>query len=189
MQPSHLIDAVRAYVGGVLPQQRAGDTTDLDWEEAGSLLWDVAGLGPDAVFLVEQCRLLDVLPPVLTSAASAQQWRALEVGLGMLGNLACHDAVRLQLQQQQGLPELLVEQLLWMDDAAALAELCRFLSLVAVIGDGGGSGGGGGDEASALAAAPGAVECWWELLLGDECLGRLAWMLENTLSAALLERV
>jgi hypothetical protein len=33
-----------------------------------------------------------------------------------------------------------------------------------------------------------AVERWWPLLLREETVGRLVWIVENTLSRALLER-
>lgn len=48
--------------------------------------------------------------------------------LGVLGNLACHAAAQRQLLGQTALPDLLLDRLLWVDDAAALAELCRCLS-------------------------------------------------------------
>ena len=50
------------------------------------------------------------------------------MGLGTLGNLACHAAVQQQLLEQAGLPELLLEQLLWVDDPPSVAELCRCLA-------------------------------------------------------------
>lgn len=36
--------------------------------------------------------------------------------------------------------------------------------------------------------APQAAEAWWELVLREETLGRVVWIVENTLSTALLER-
>lgn len=47
---------------------------------------------------------------------------------GTLGNLACHPAPKAALLSQPGLPDLLLGRLLWVDDAAALAELCRCLA-------------------------------------------------------------
>ena len=69
-----------------------------------------------------------MLPPLLTAAAARERWRALEIGLGTLGNLACHASAKRLLLGQAGLPQLLLDTLLWQDDSAALAELCRCLA-------------------------------------------------------------
>lgn len=87
-------------------------------------MWDVAGLPDDAAFLLGH-GLPAMLPPLLTAAAAREQWRVLEIGLGVAANLACHKEAREQLLQLEGLPELLLDQLLWVDDSASLAELCR----------------------------------------------------------------
>ena len=141
----------------------------LGWEEAGCLVWDVAALPDDAAFLLSH-DLPAMLAPLLTAAAAKEQWRVLEIGLGVLGNLACHAPAKTLLLGQPQLPPLLLDTLLWVDDAAALAELCRCLASVLA-------------DAEPAAAAP-----WWALLLREETLGRLAWVVENTLSPTLLQR-
>lgn len=113
-----------------LPPTAAADAADdepLGWEEAGCLVWDVAALPDDAAFLVQH-GLPAMLPPLLAATAAAERWRPLEIGLGVLGNLACHAAVKPQLLQQRQLAELLLDTALWVDDAASLAELCRCLA-------------------------------------------------------------
>lgn len=39
-----------------------------------------------------------------------------------------------------------------------------------------------------LLLLPQAADAWWAALLREETLGRLVWIVENTLSPALLER-
>ncbi len=90
-------------------------------------MWDCAALPDDAAFLVKH-DLPAMLPPLLTAAAAAERWRALEIALGTLGNLACHAGTKQLLLGQAGLPQLLLDTLLWVDDAASLAELCRCLT-------------------------------------------------------------
>lgn len=69
-----------------------------------------------------------MLPPLLTAAAANERWRALEIALGTLGNLACHAGTKQLLLGQAGLPQLLLDTVLWVDDSASLAELCRCLT-------------------------------------------------------------
>ena len=64
-----------------------------------------------AAMAARQQQLQGALLPLAAAAAARQQWRGLEMGLGTLGNLACHAAVQQQLLEQAGLPELLLEQL------------------------------------------------------------------------------
>lgn len=147
----------------------AEEDSQLGWEDAGCLVWDVAALPDDAAFLLRH-GLPAMLPPLLAATAASEHWRALEIGLGIAANLACHAGARAQLLQLGGMPELLLESLLWVDDSASLGEVCRC-------------------TAALLAAAEGqAAERWWDLLLREETLGRIVWIVENTLSSALLER-
>lgn len=44
------------------------------------------------------------------------------------------------------------------------------------------------DSAAVLSLLRQVAVRWWALLLRDETLGRLVWIVENTLSTALLER-
>lgn len=185
VNPSHLLKSLRVFVAEAAGPAEAeggepafdtaqGADTDggeaVGWEEAGCLLWDVAALPDDAAFLLKH-GLPAMLPPLLTAAAARERWRALEIGLGTAANLACHDDARRQLVQLQGFPALLLDRLLWVDDVGSLTEACRC--------------------ASALLAAGldrEAAEAWWELVLREETLGRVVWIVENTLSTALLER-
>ncbi|PRW58285.1 saal1 isoform X1 [Chlorella sorokiniana] len=182
LDPSYLLKAVRSFLAGAA-QPAAGEEEaelpgaagepggedGLGWEEAGCLVWDSAALPDDASFLVKH-DLPAMLPPLLTAAAASERWRALEIALGTLGNLACHAGTKQLLLGQDGLPQLLLDTILWVDDSASLAELCRCLtSLLA--------------DSSRQAA-----EAWWALLLREETLGRLVWIVENTLSPPLLER-
>lgn len=186
LDPSFLLKAVRSFLAGAaqpatddeMPSERAKAPSaeeeaegedGLGWEEAGCLVWDCAALPDDAAFLVRH-ELPAMLPPLLTAAAANERWRALEIALGTLGNLACHAGTKQLLLGQAGLPQLLLDTILWVDDSASLAELCRCLtSLLA--------------DSSRQAA-----EAWWALLLREETLGRLVWIVENTLSPPLLER-
>ena len=131
VDPGYLLKAVRSYLLHLtgLPEASASQdaAATLPLEETGCLVWDVAALPDDAAFLVQQ-GLPAMLAPALAAAAARQQWRGLEMGLGTLGNLACHAAVQQQLLEQAGLPELLLEQLLWVDDPPSVAELCRCLA-------------------------------------------------------------
>lgn len=90
-------------------------------------MWDSSALPDDAAFLVKH-DLPAMLPPLLTAAAANERWRALEIALGTLGNLACHVGTKQLLLGQEGLPQLLLDIILWVDDSASLAELCRCLT-------------------------------------------------------------
>ncbi|PSC67077.1 saal1 isoform X1 isoform A [Micractinium conductrix] len=149
----------------------SGEEEPLEWEEAGCLVWDVAALADDAAFLVAH-GMPALLPALVTATAAAERWRALEIALGVAGNLACHADARRALLEEEALPGAVLEAALWVDDAAALDEACRCAAALLPTA---------GDE-------PGACERWWALVCKEETLGRLVWVVENTLSSALLER-
>lgn len=124
----------------------------LGWEEAGCLVWDAAALPDDAAFLVQH-GVPAMLLPLLSAACAGELWRELEIGLGILGNLACQPAPKRQLLGQEALPALLLDRLLWVDDAASLGELCRCLAGLLVDGSvqpvGLRAGGGGAPSSNA----------------------------------------
>lgn len=127
VDPQYLIKAVRSFVG--VSQPADTEASELGWEEAGSLVWDSSAMADDAAFLLRELpELPGMLAATLTATAAAEQWRAVEIGIGILGNLACHAATKQHLLDQEQLPELLMDKLLWIDDAAALAELLRALA-------------------------------------------------------------
>lgn len=72
--------------------------------------------------------ILDILQTLIQYSVAHEQWRALEVSLGILGNLACHGDLRQGLLAASPLAELVLERALWVDDTPALCEACRLLS-------------------------------------------------------------
>lgn len=144
VDPAHLLACLRCFVEAVQPAtpcdpacSRGGGAAaaaaeaELCWEEAGCLVWDAAAMPDDAEYLVQELpELAGLLAATLASSAAAERWRALEICLGIVGNLASHTAPKRRLLQHQGLPELLVDRLLWLDDAPSLAECCRCLATV-----------------------------------------------------------
>ncbi|KAL8496462.1 hypothetical protein ACS0TY_020250 [Phlomoides rotata] len=115
----------------------AGEQT---WEECGCILWDLA--------------------------ASEEHAQFMEIGLGIIGNLACHESQRRQITSVNGLVAAIVEQLL-LDDVPCLCEACRVLSLCLE-----------GDEGVT----------WAEALQSDQILSRILWIVENALNPLLIER-
>ena len=175
VDPGYLLRALRTFVRAAVDSnvtEEGGDGQGaLGFEEAGCLVWDCAALEEDAAFLLQH-GVQEMLMPFLTAVAaraasevaagaahSAQrQWRALEIGLGILGNLACHPGAKRTLLQQQGLEELLLSRLLWVDDAASLAELCRCLA--ALMGESGEVGQDHSTVGPLPAAPPGRHGMW-----------------------------
>ena len=68
------------------------------------------------------------LQTILAASVTQERWRALEIALGLLANLACHRDVRQALLGSPTLAELVLERALWVDDTPALAEACRLLA-------------------------------------------------------------
>ncbi|XP_012837946.1 PREDICTED: protein saal1, partial [Erythranthe guttata] len=95
----------------------AGEET---WEEGGCILWDLAASEDHAQFMVQNL-ILEVLSANL---AVSQSLRITEIGLGIIGNLACHEIPRKQIASTKGLVGVVVEQLL-LDDVPCLCEACR----------------------------------------------------------------
>ncbi|KAK6936141.1 hypothetical protein RJ641_033171, partial [Dillenia turbinata] len=142
------------------------------WEECGCILWDLAANKDHAEFMVQNL-VLEVLSASLMVSKSARATvrlisavTSLEISLGILGNLACHEVPGKLIASTNGLIGIIVDQL-FLDDTPCLSEACRLLSL-----------GLQGKECIA----------WAEALQSEHILGRLLWVAENTLSAQLIEK-
>ncbi|XP_026416572.1 uncharacterized protein LOC113312010 [Papaver somniferum] len=137
-------------------------TEEEAWEEYGCVFWDVAANKTHAVFMVENL-LLDVL---LASLAISQSVRVIEINLGILANLACHEAPRSSIISTNGLIYVIVDKL-FVDDSTCLSEVCRFLT---------------------LALRHSGSVTWAEALRNERVLLRILWVAENTLNSQLLEK-
>lgn len=144
----------------------------LGWEAAGEELWDASASAEDAALQVQHgvpAVLQTVVRAVLDRPHEAHGARVIEICMGVMANLASHSELCSQLLRQQGLAALVVDRVLWQNDAAVLSEACRLASgmLLATCQD---------------------VHDWCQLLSTEEALGRVVWILENTLHSGLLER-
>ncbi|PKA56815.1 hypothetical protein AXF42_Ash002118 [Apostasia shenzhenica] len=144
---------------------RAGDgweKTENAWEEFGCVVWDLSASKTHAEFMVDNY-LLDVL---LASLRASQSPRVTEICLGILGNLACHDASSSAILSKDGLVETIIDQV-FLNDSTCLYELFRLLS--ATFQDKGST-------------------CWAKALLPELVCQRVIWIVENTLNTMLLEK-
>ncbi|OVA17895.1 hypothetical protein BVC80_1835g291 [Macleaya cordata] len=132
------------------------------WEEYGCILWDLAANKTHSEFMVENL-LLDVL---LASLAVAKSVRVIEISLGILANLVCHEVPRNHIISTKGLVSIVVDQL-FLDDSTCLCEACRLLTL--------------GLRSSESVT-------WAEALQHEHVLLRILWIAENTLNPQLLEK-
>ncbi|KAK9279560.1 hypothetical protein L1049_013239 [Liquidambar formosana] len=132
------------------------------WEEYGCILWDLAASRTHAEFMVQNL-LLEVL---LANLTISQSVRIMEISLGIIGNLACHEVPRKQIVATNGLIEIIVDQL-FLDDTPCLCEVCRLLTL-------------------GLQGSEGVT--WAEALQSEHILCRVLWIAENALNPQLLEK-
>lgn len=132
------------------------------WEECGCILWDLAASKANAELMVQNL-ILEVLSVNLMVSQSV---RVKEICLGIIGNLACHEALLKHIVSTNGLIEIVVDQL-FLDDAQCLCEACRLLTL--------------GLQSS---------ECitWAEALQSEHIVSRILWVVENTLNLQLIEK-
>ncbi|XP_010535642.1 PREDICTED: uncharacterized protein LOC104810888 isoform X2 [Tarenaya hassleriana] len=132
------------------------------WEEHGCVLWDLAASRTHAELMVENL-ILEVLYANLMVSKST---RVTEICLGIIGNLACHEAPLRRIESTDGLVNAIVGQL-FLDDTQCLSEVCRILT-------------------SGLYGA----QCtfWAESLQSEDILQRLLWITENTLNTQLIEK-
>ncbi|KAM7528039.1 hypothetical protein LguiB_031449 [Lonicera macranthoides] len=129
------------------------------------LCWTRVGHGLDMAcwtYLVQNL----VLEVLLASLMVSQSARVTEIGLGIIGNLACHEVSRKHIASTKGLVEVIVDQL-FLDDTPCLCEACRLLTLC-------------------LQGSEGVT--WAEALQHAHVLSRVLWIAENTLSTQLIER-
>ncbi|KAJ6311006.1 hypothetical protein OIU76_015680 [Salix suchowensis] len=139
-----------------------GLTGDEVWEEHGCVLWDLAASRTHAELMVQNL----VLEVLMANLMVSQSARVTEICLGIIGNLACHEAPMKHIVSANGLISTIVDQL-FSDDTQCLAEACRLLTL--------------GLQGS---------ECctWSEAVQSEHILCRIIWIAENTLNPQLLEK-
>ncbi|XP_050947748.1 uncharacterized protein LOC103497988 isoform X2 [Cucumis melo] len=132
------------------------------WEEYGCILWDLSASRSQAELMVQNL-VLEVLSANLMVSQSV---RVMEISLGIIGNLACHEVPMKHIVAKSGLITTIVSQL-FLDDAQCLCEVCRLLNT--------------GLQSS---------ECviWAEALNFEHVLSRILWVSENTLNPQLIEK-
>ena len=160
LDPALALTAAR----GFLAAMHAAESDRPEWEEPGMLLWDLTAM-PDHAAALSKAGGAAMLVECCGVVIARSRWRAAELALGALANLASQPG----LQLPEGLASLALERALWVDDAAALGEAARLVASVLASGKAGSGG-------------------WWELLLRPETQGRLVWIVESTTSSELLAR-
>lgn len=143
-------------------EQRISSSEENVWEEYGCILWDLSASKSHAELMVQNL-VLEVLSANLMVSQSV---RVMEIVLGIIGNLACHEVPMKHIVDKSGLITIIVNQL-FLDDAQCLCEVCRLLD-----------------------AGLHSSECaiWAEALNSEHVLSRILWVSENTLNPQLIEK-
>lgn len=143
-------------------EQLISSSEEKVWEECGCILWDLSASKSHAELMVQNL-VLEVLSANLMVSQSV---RVMEISLGIIGNLACHEVPMKHIVTKCGLITTIVNQL-FLDDAQCLCEVCRLLDA--------------GLQSS---------ECviWAEALNSEHVLSRILWVSENTLNPQLIEK-
>ncbi|XP_022140791.1 uncharacterized protein LOC111011366 isoform X2 [Momordica charantia] len=143
-------------------EQPISSSEEKVWEEYGCILWDLSASRSHAELMVQNL-VLEVLSANLMVSQSV---RVLEISLGIIGNLACHEVPMKQIVAKSGLIAIIVNQL-FLDDAQCLCEVCRLLT-----------------------AGIQSCKCitWAEALHSEHVLSRILWVSENTLNPQLIEK-
>nr|XP_011460692.1 PREDICTED: uncharacterized protein LOC101308452 isoform X2 [Fragaria vesca subsp. vesca] len=132
------------------------------WEEYGCILWDLAASKTHAELMVKNL----VLEVLLANLMVSKSVRIMEIGLGIIGNLACHKVPMKHIVSTNGLIELIVDQM-FLDDAQCLCEVCRLLT-------------------AGLQSSEGVT--WAEALQSEQNLTQILWIAENSLNPQLIEK-
>lgn len=132
------------------------------WEEYGCVLWDLAANETHAELMVQNL----VLEVLLANLSVSQSARVTEISLGIIGNLACHEILRNNISNTEGLIEIIVDKL-FLDDIPCLSEACRLLTLCL----------------QGIEGLP-----WAEAVQPENVLNRILWIAENTLNPQLIEK-
>ncbi|KAK2643508.1 hypothetical protein Ddye_025271 [Dipteronia dyeriana] len=132
------------------------------WEEYGCILWDLAASRDHAELMVQNL----VLEVLLANLTVSESLRVMEISLGIIGNLACHEVLMKHIVSTNGLIGMIVDQL-FLDDTQCLVEACWLLTLGLQSG-----------------------ECiiWADDLKSEHILHRILWFAENTLNSELIEK-
>lgn len=91
VQPSGADEQQGQETGAAAEKEAAveGSSQEDGWEASGCLLWDVAAI-PEQAALLTANNIQEILHTVIAASVAQEKWRALEIALGVLANLACH---------------------------------------------------------------------------------------------------
>ncbi|XP_076935608.1 uncharacterized protein LOC143602354 [Bidens hawaiensis] len=170
VDPSYIISLIRKLLPPAMSATSTNDQEknaspsvgDVCWEEYGCVLWDLATSRTHAEFMVQNL----ILEVILATLMVSQSPRVMEISLGIIGNLACHEVSRKQIATVKGLIEIIVDQL-FVDDTPCLCEEFRLLTLC-------------------LQGSEGVS--WAHVLQPENILSRVLWIVENTLNPQLIEK-
>ncbi|XP_028756837.1 uncharacterized protein LOC114716065 isoform X1 [Neltuma alba] len=157
---SHQQGELRDLCNGL--EQSGASVGDEAWEEYGCVLWDLAASKMHAELMVENL-LLEV---IFANLMACKSLRVTEIMIGICGNLACHEVPMKHLASTNGLIEIIVDKL-FLDDPQCLCEVCRLLTVGLQSGE--------------------SIK-WCEALQSEQILGRILWIVENTLNPQLIEK-
>ncbi|KAI4334301.1 hypothetical protein L6164_019011 [Bauhinia variegata] len=143
-------------------EQTAVSVGEEAWQEYGCILWDLAASKTHAELMVENL-ILEVL---LANLMVCESPRVIEIIVGIIGNLACHEVPMKHLVSTKGLVEIIMDKL-FLDDPQCLCETFRLLTV-----------GIQSDESIT----------WAEILKSEHLLSRILWVAENTLNLQLIEK-
>jgi hypothetical protein len=168
IEPVYVIQSLRRFIEEISEAGVRQGQSDQDSEESGCIIWDVSALPDQALFLLDN-GLLEILAALLPQAAALEKWRWVEVALGTLANIACHEAGAASISTSEKLAAWVINQAVSLNDQACVSEACRL-------------------AATLLKMGPSTV--WLGEMLDEEevTVKHLCFILENTLNAVLLER-
>lgn len=128
LDPAWAIGLVRAFLPAP-PQAHAyqQEVLTVSREQAGEALWDLAANAATASLLTE-LQLLNFASSLAEEAVRSREFRLVELLLGILSNIACHDATAALVAGSADIRRLNVRLLCELDDTQSLTESCRLAS-------------------------------------------------------------
>ncbi|XP_054815498.1 uncharacterized protein LOC129315650 isoform X2 [Prosopis cineraria] len=143
-------------------EQSGASVRNEAWEEYGCILWDLAASKMHAELMVENL----ILEVIFANLMVCKSQRVIEIVIGICGNLACHEVPMKHIVLTNGLIEIIVDKL-FLDDPQCLCEICRLLT---------------------VGLQSGQSIKWCDALQSEPILGRIMWIVENTLNPQLIEK-
>lgn len=168
---TNVFHCLRDFVASadVGPQQVVQGGNGGGWEDAGSQLWNLCA-EPDQALILAQTGAVETFIDLFDRWIANENWRAIEICVGIMASMVYHEPIRLQLAGNARLQGTVLDRVLWLSNAACIGEALRLATVM-------------------IGFSPeGHRNEWYQNLTTEANLGRVLWIMQHSTRPEIVDK-